>query len=281
MSHPIPPVPEPAAHRTPPAAPRPSASLGYRRLAPEQIVETARALASRVEERFPGSGLAGVAGELTAVAAEAHGRLAAIAKPNWPLRALAVAGTALLVAGLAAAVGAIPWSSEVAQWPELVQGVEAAINDVVFLAVGLFFVFTLESRLKRRKVLAALHELRSLAHIVDMHQLTKDPEQVLEPAMARTRSSPLRTMSRFELSRYLDYCSELLALIGKVAALHAQDLRDPVVLAAVNDVEVLSVGIANKVWQKIMIIDEIRLRAGEVAGGAVALPGDRAPREVP
>jgi len=70
-----------------------------------------------------------------------------------------------------------------------------------------------------------------------------------------TASSPRRSMPRFELSRYLDYCSELLSLTSKVAALYVQDSQDPVVLDAVNDVETLTTGLSGKIWQKIMILD--------------------------
>ena len=93
-----------------------------------------------------------------------------------------------------------------------------------------------------------------MAHIVDMHQLTKDPEHLLVPEM-RTPSSPDRQFTRFELSRYLDYCTELLSLASKLAALHAQCVNDPVVLDAVNDIEVLASNLSNKIWQKIMILD--------------------------
>jgi hypothetical protein len=96
-----------------------------------------------------------------------------------------------------------------------------------------------------------------------MHQLTKDPEHLLSPGM-RTASSPESTLSRFELARYLDYCSELLAITSKLAALHLQSLRDPVVLDAVSDVEVLSSNLSNKIWQKIVILDTA-LRPDEVA----------------
>ena len=34
-------------------------------------------------------------------------------------------------------------------------------------------------------------------------------------------------MSEFELMRYLDYCSEMLSLTGKLAALYMQNMRDP------------------------------------------------------
>jgi len=64
-------------------------------------------------------------------------------------------------------------------------------------------------------------------------------------------------MTRFELSRYLDYCTDLLSLTSKVAALYVQDLQDPVVLNAVNDVENLTTGLARKIWQKIMILDSL------------------------
>ena len=76
--------------------------------------------------------------------------------------------------------------------------------------------------------------LRSLAHIVDMHQLTKDPYQLLD-AGPETASSPKRTLKGFELSRYLIYCTELLAHIGKVAALHVQNFDDPVTLEGNRD----------------------------------------------
>ena len=114
------------------------------------------------------------------------------------------------------------------------------------------FLFTLEIRLKRNRALKHLHELRSLVHIVDMHQLTKDPESILNRG-PRTASSPKRTMTRFELSRYLDYCSEMSSIIGKVAALYVQDYDDPIVLSAVDQIEDLTTSLSRKTWQKIMI----------------------------
>ncbi len=138
--------------------------------------------------------------------------------------------------------------------PELLQGLDAAVNLLILLAISLFFMVTLEGRFKRQAALRALHQLRSVAHVIDMHQLTKDPDVVLGPPVA-TPSSPQRTMTRFELLRYLDYCSELLSLVSKLAALHVQYLRDPVVLSAVNDVEELTDGLSRKIWQKISILD--------------------------
>ena len=61
-------------------------------------------------------------------------------------------------------------------------------------------------------------------------------------------------MTDFELTRYLDYCAETLSLSGKVAALYAQSSRDPVVIAAVNDIESLTSNMSAKIWQKILIV---------------------------
>jgi hypothetical protein len=139
-------------------------------------------------------------------------------------------------------------------YAELVQAVESVVNEAVFLAIAVYFLVTLETRVKRRAALRALHRLRSIVHIVDMHQLTKDPEYLMSPTR-ETASSPQRVLTRFHLARYLDYCSELLSLTSKLAALHAQYLVDPVVMGAVNDIETLAAGLSGKIWQKIMILD--------------------------
>jgi hypothetical protein len=232
--------------------------MRYRELTSQQIVTTAERLSGRISERFPASGLSRVSAELLAVARESEARLDFLGRPYWPIR---------IGVGLALVVLAILIISSVVFLPapvarvggiaELLQAVDAAVNDVIFLCIGVFFLLRIEDRFKRRAALRALHELRSIAHIVDMHQLTKDPEHVLSPEMQQTASSPKRTMTRFELARYLDYCSELLSLTSKLAALHLQKVNDPVVLDAVNDIQTLAIGLSGKIWQKIMILDAV------------------------
>lgn len=96
-----------------------------------------------------------------------------------------------------------------------------------------------------------------------MHQLTKSPEAAVAPS-ADTASSPKRTLSAFELSRYLNYCSELLSLIGKISALYSQTLDDPVVLNAVDDIEDLTTELSQKIWQKITLLDLLKSADGGV-----------------
>ena len=70
-------------------------------------------------------------------------------------------------------------------------------------------------------------------------------------------SAPKRQMTPFELLRYLDYCSEMLSLISKLAALHVQHFDDAQTLTAVRDIENLTLNLAQKIWQKIMILDRM------------------------
>jgi hypothetical protein len=142
---------------------------------------------------------------------------------------------------------------------DFIQVLEAGINDVVLIGVAVFFLATLEARLKRRRALDALHELRVIAHIIDMHQLTKDPERVTTE-QDDTVSSPRRPLTPPQLGRYLDYCSEMLSLTGKVAALYVQRFPDSVAVATVNEIEDLTTGLSRKIWQKVMILHSYRQR---------------------
>lgn len=221
----------------------------------DQILKTLARLEQRISERFPGSGLSRVAAQLHAIGDGTGEVLARARRPNWALRAGAAVVLLLVLGSLVAFVGnARSLSLGVNGFGPLLQVIESAAQDLVFLGIAIYFLFTLEARLKRRVALRELHRLRSIVHIVDMHQLTKDPEYLLVGG-PRTASSPARVLTRFELARYLDYCTELLSLSSKLAALHVQHLNDPVVLEAVSDIEVLASNLSSKIWQKIVILD--------------------------
>lgn len=226
----------------------------YRKLDPARITETARRLASRVEERFPDRGLSQVAREVVDVCERGGEAAEWFSRPHWPIRIGVAAGSLAFGILLVAAIRAVRFRNEMPALVDLVQAIEAIVNDFVFVGIALYFLWSLETRRKRRRALKALHELRSLAHIIDMHQLTKDPEVMRQPA-SNTPSSPDRAMTPFELSRYLDYSSEMLSLLSKTAALYVQHFDDPVTISAVNELENLTSGLSRKIWQKIMILD--------------------------
>jgi hypothetical protein len=228
--------------------------VSYRSLDAGNIIKTLFRLEQRIVERFPGSGLGGVCRELIGLAEGVQERSRSIAAPNLALRAAVVVAIAAGVVGLVLVIKTVKVQMGEAEIFSLFQGVEAAMNIVVLVGAALFFLISLETRLKRRRALGDLHAFRSIAHVIDMHQLTKDPSFVIAGADV-TASSPKRSMSRFELTRYLDYCSEMLSLTNKLAALYAQYLPDAVVIDAVNDIEQLTTNLSSKIWQKITILD--------------------------
>ncbi|MDB6018624.1 MAG: hypothetical protein JWR19_3113 [Pedosphaera sp.] len=229
----------------------------YQSLDAEKIVETVRRLRSRIQERFPAAGLGKVAEHLLEVAQNSASRAAAIAKPFLPFRI----GIGILVIIFLVLVGWIIFnlkiSTQIDRFSEFLQALDAALNSVLLIGGAIYSLFALEMRLKRNRALKLLYELRSLAHIVDMHQLNKDPETITGAGPV-TASSPKRAMTRFELSRYLDYCSEMSSLIGKIAALYVQNYDDPVVLGAVDQIEDLTASLSRKAWQKIMINNQLQ-----------------------
>jgi hypothetical protein len=235
-----------------------ASTVTYRSLDPQKVVETISALQQRITERFPGAGLGGVCAELKAIAQHNSERAEAIGRRNIWLRALVFA---LLVGGLwllvrIAMLISVSTSATADNVYSVLQGVEAAMNIIALMGATLFFLITIEDRLKRRRALTALHELRSIVHVIDMHQLTKDPSMDFN-IRSDTPSSPRRTLTRFEVTRYLDYCSEMLSLTSKVAALYAQVFPDPVVTDAVSDIERITSGLSQKIWQKIMILQTV------------------------
>ncbi|TPI43482.1 hypothetical protein FJ414_05075 [Mesorhizobium sp. B3-1-6] len=233
--------------------------MRYRTLDPTRIIETAQRLEERVAERFPERGLRAVAAELVSLSRDLAKAAKQLEAPIWWLRGVIVAA---FIAGVAMFlfVGTILPLDRISGADDAVQsmqGIEATINTVILAVLGLLALIRAEERIKRKKVFRQLHGLRSLIHVIDMHQLTKDPA-TLSADFKPTSHSPARITNPADLARYLDYCSEMLSITGKIAALFAQSVNDDVVVNAVNDIENLSSNLSRKIWQKITLIEDRR-----------------------
>ena len=217
------------------------------------VRETVVELEARIAARFPKRGLRKAAADLVVLIDEVS---ASATATQGRVRFLRVASRVVMLGILAATVAAIVLATADAVRLDdldsfkLLPLIETVINDVVFAGIAVFFLYSFPERLQRGRLLNLLHQLRSTAHIIDMHQLSKDPEQLRRSFVPTTVSKPLE-LTRDEMERYLDYCSELLSLVGKTAALCAEESRDSVVLETVSTVETLTVGISRKIWQKI------------------------------
>lgn len=218
----------------------------------DKIQDTIDRLCLRIEDRFPGSGLSRVARRLDALVQETRHTIAWIERPYYTYRVLAGIVIFLSVLGIIYGLSGLEVRArDNFMLSDLVQATEAMLSEIVLVGAALIFVATSETRIKRIRAIASINRLRSLAHVIDAHQLTKDPSVT---CAGSTEHSPKRVMSEYELSRYLDYCTELLSLTGKVGFLYVQRFKDPVTLAAANELENLSTAMARKIWQKIMII---------------------------
>jgi hypothetical protein len=228
-------------------------STEYQRLRAEPVKATVDRVQVRITARFPDRNLRLVAGELSSAVDE----LLIRPQTRWYglLRVASRVGMALL--GLVLVLGVVvlfrqpgPQTGNAWNWITIA---ESSINDVVFAGVAIYFLWQLPDRVQRNRDLHSLHRLRSLAHVIDMHQLTKDPERFRTDFRPTDESVELG-MTPAELGNYLDYCSELLSLVSKTAALFAEDTTDQTVLSTVEGLESLTTGMARKIWQKIALL---------------------------
>jgi hypothetical protein len=237
----------------------------YRRLDPDKVVSTIDDLEQRIAANLGERGLTRICRELGKVARDAKRRVIRLHQPNWWLRLTPIVITALLVY--------LTWvmthnidklltkidkevASDVTKLIEVLKQIKSEIAVPIALTVplplviGMFvFIWTLESRWKRHRALRYLHELRSIIHVIDMHQLTKDPHHISD-------GTDPDHVSGDKLLRYLDYCAELLSMSGKVAALYAESSHDPLVIETVNDLGQITSNLGNKIWQKLNTVED-------------------------
>ncbi|MGI5189552.1 hypothetical protein ACQEVI_15550 [Promicromonospora sp. CA-289599] len=230
------------------------------KLEPVPVIETARRLRDRIGARFPDRGIHRVAQELVSLTEQVADTSAGSRRRS---RLVRTASHAVICVVVLVALVAFGFAVEAAftdapdnglDWLPLI---ESAVNDIVFVAIAVVLLYSFPERVQRADLLAKLHRLRSLAHIVDMHQLTKEPES-LRDAFAGGTDSGDRGLTPEQIEYYLEYCTELLSMVSKAAALCAEESQDDIVLNTVSTIETLTMGMSRKVWQKITVLSEER-----------------------
>src|SRR3954469_397257 len=124
--------------------------MSYRTLDAAAIIQTLRRLESRIGERFPNAGLHAVCRDLVAIGEDVQRQASAIARPNILLRFAIFIAIAAGAAGLAAIPFTIKFEMGSAELLSVFQGVEAAANIVLLMGAALFFLISIETRIKRR-----------------------------------------------------------------------------------------------------------------------------------
>lgn len=231
----------------------------YKKLHSDKIIKTIEELHARISERFPNAGLVGVCEELLRISKQSEKRIEKLEERDYKLYGMIIT---LFIFGVLLIRYLVPIhipqtfnsSINVKDWSDIIQLLGSASEALTLMGLIALFVMTFENRIKKNRALKALYELRSIAHVIDMHQLTKDPNKILKNIIA-TKSSPKMELDANALIRYLNYCTEMLSLTGKIAALYGESLRDGDSIAMVNDIEDLTTGLSRKIWQKIMLLN--------------------------
>ncbi|MBE1548530.1 hypothetical protein GGC64_002554 [Mycobacterium sp. OAS707] len=225
-------------------------------LAADHVAATVGHLERRIQARFGERGLTKAARDLGHLvvsvqrqAEESHDRLR---RTTLVARGVSITIVAVTLAALVYSLRSvvIDGLARTADWVPLV---ESIINDLVFAAIAVVFLWAFPERLERRTMLRLLHRMRSLAHVIDMHQLSKDPEQ-LSPTYTPTEQSIVHGLDADQLYHYLGYCSEMLSLTAKTAALCGEYSTDSVVLETISYIETLTTELSDKIWQKISLL---------------------------
>ncbi len=217
-----------------------------------KVRDTIYQLTMRIRDRFPSSGIYDVCSELYDVSKETEQIVATIARPILAVRFIAGILILSFVAAIVFLLLGHPADEKLSIF-SMIQTLEAGGNLLILIGLAVIFLWSSERRIRRGRVIQALNRLRDIAHVIDMKQLTKDPDGLAQVSRP-TANSPKRKLNAFELGRYLDYCTEMLSLVSKLGYLYVASFHDSDATDAANDLENLCTGLSRKIWQKIMIL---------------------------
>lgn len=213
------------------------------RLDPARIIETAENLAREVGEKLPGSSLAGLAVKLLHVAHATEERARRARRPIYAIRVLSLLAISASLLALWYLLRHIHARWEFGTITEVFEAADAGFNLLILLAGALWFLITIENRIKRRKALMYIEELREFLHVIDVTQLFYTP-LVYNPDPAAARTS-----ATFDYTYFL-FCTQMLAVISNLAPLYTRGAAGDSILRAASEVEMLANAITVKLLSK-------------------------------
>lgn len=212
-------------------------------LDPARIIETADALAQRVERGLPGSTLAGLAAELATIARDTGRRVQEAKKPIVAIRVASATTIVCTLLGLLYFLRNIQSRTEFTSVSEFLGAVDTGFNFLVALAGAMWFLATLEARLKRKVVLDHIQELREFVHVIDATQLYYTPDLYPQDGDASGHRQ------RFDHT-YLLFCTQMLGVICNLAALYTRGEAGDSIMQSAGSVEMFSAALTSKLYGK-------------------------------
>ena len=166
-----------------------------------RLVKLLQEQMAHIEKRFGDRGLYDVSKKVYDSFERAPKITREILKPNYWIRIVVVFLAVLML--LTIVMGFSQLNFGLGDGWSVLEGIEAGISTLVYSGIAIIFLVSLEIRQRRQRTLKALQELRALAHVLDMHQMNKDPEQLVFTAELSDEGAE-SVMSPFLLERYLD-----------------------------------------------------------------------------
>ncbi len=217
------------------------------RLDPARIIETAENLALCIGQRLPGRSLAGLAVELARIARETDQRARQARQPILAIRFASAVAILSSLLGLWFLLHNIHTRWEFGTITDVFESTDAGFNLLVLLAGVLWFFITLESRIKRKKALEFIEELREFIHVIDLTQLYYTPE------LYDSGSANAPTQVGLDYT-YLLFCTQMFGVISNLAALYSRGGADDSILRAVSEVDMLATAVTTKLLSKVEMV---------------------------
>lgn len=228
----------------------------------DQIVEAIERLQNRIGDRFPNSGLKSHTGELVEFSnlLKKNGRR--LVSVSFSVRVISwLGGASVILLIIVPYFFFVKNQSGIETLPNFLQSLEAVITVIAGTSAAFIAMISIKRSHIRRRALALLQVLREIAHVIDMLQLSKSPASVMFPLEPTAYSRPAtENLSQGEMFRYLSYCGEISALLGKLAVIISGWVHDPAVLSVADDVENFASDLERKMLSKLLLLEQINQR---------------------
>ena len=227
----------------------------------EKIEKAIDDLEQGIKEMLPGRKIVDICQDLKEVIGEAKKKSSRKSSQSFTrkkflklffIATLILLATFFITLGLSYFLKAI--STSLGRSIGLEEGLQLTDTAITLLLPSIAYIFyRLKDNIKtyRSAVLQDLHKLRMLSHIIDVKQLNKTPDWL---DWKEKQKKHERILNRSEKAFYLEFCSQMQSLIGKIAVLYIRDVNDPALITAVNEIETLTTGLSRKTWQKLMLM---------------------------
>ncbi|MCB0353296.1 MAG: hypothetical protein KDD64_07225 [Bdellovibrionales bacterium] len=178
-----------------------------------QILPRVERLKKRVEARFSDRNICDRMADLHGLTIRAKKKVKRAGRPIYLLRFFALLFSLALFGALGWGFYVATPASEPTQL-EFFGLIDAIGSGLISLVVVLAFVFSLERKVRRGRIIEELERLLSLVLVIDAGQQEKEPLKVLDPeykhSLGETDEKPLTAT---ELARYLEYSSEMASAV--------------------------------------------------------------------